>query len=59
MWLKEAFERPRCPLLMGRSSDLATVKSIDEVELENSLRDNLSKYVAPFSWRNNFTGKMQ
>ena len=31
IWLKEAFERPRYPLLLGRSSDLATVKTIDEL----------------------------
>ena len=35
IWLREAFERPRYPLLLGRSSDLATVKSIEQIELEN------------------------
>ena len=33
--LRNALERPCYPLLFGRSSDLATVKSIDEIELKN------------------------
>ena len=49
IWLKEAFERPRYPLLLGRSSDLATVKTIDEIELEKQVRNDLSEYDSPFS----------
>ena len=48
MWLKEAFERPRYPLLLGRSSDLATVKSIDEVELENRAETIYRDTLLPF-----------
>ena len=48
MWLKAAFERPRYPLLMGRSSDLATVKSIDEVELENKAETTYQNTLLPF-----------
>ena len=46
--LKEAFERPRYPLLLGRSSDLATVKSIDEVELENRSETTYQNTLLPF-----------
>ena len=48
MWLKEAFERPRYPLLLGRSSDLVTVKSIDEVELENRTETIYRDTLLPF-----------
>ena len=48
MWLREAFERPRYTLLMGRSSDLATVKSIDEVELENKSETTYQNTILPF-----------
>ena len=48
MWLKEAFERPRYTLLMGRSSDLATVKSIDEIELENTSETTYQNTILPF-----------
>ncbi len=48
MWLREAFERPRYTLLMGRSSDLATVKSIDEIELEIRSETTYQNTIIPF-----------
>ena len=48
MWLREAFERPHYPLLMGRSSDLATVKSIDEVELQRKSETTYHNTILPF-----------
>ena len=48
MWLREAFERPRYTLLMGRSSDLATVTSIDEIELENRSETTYQNTILPF-----------
>ena len=48
MRLKGAFERPRYPLLLGRSSDLATVKSIEEVELENKSETTYQNTLLPF-----------
>ena len=48
MRLKEAFQRPCYPLLLGRSSDLATVKSIDEIELENRSETIYRDTLLPF-----------
>ena len=48
MWLKDALERPKYTLLMGRSSDLATVKSIDEIELENRSETSYQHTILPF-----------
>lgn len=48
LWLKEAFERPCYPLLLGRSSDLATVKSIDEIELERKIEAYYCDTLFPF-----------
>ena len=48
IWLKEALERPHYPLLMGRSSDLATVKSIDEIELERKSETTYKNTIIPF-----------
>ena len=48
IWLKEAFERPRYPLLLGRSSDLATVKSIDKIELESRSETTYRDTILPF-----------
>ena len=48
IWLKEAFERPRYPLLLGRSSDLATVKSIKAVELEDRSETTFQDTLLPF-----------
>ena len=47
-WLKEAFERPRYPLLLGRSTDLATVTSIEEIELENVSETTFQGTLLPF-----------
>lgn len=46
--LKGAFERPRYPLLFGRSSDLATVKSVDEIELVNVFETTYQDTLLPF-----------
>lgn len=48
MWIREVLERPHYPLLMGRSSDLATVKSIDEIELENQSETTYQNTILPF-----------
>lgn len=48
MWLREAFERPKYTLLMGRSSDLAAVKSIDEIELEHKSETTYQNTILPF-----------
>ena len=48
MWVKETFEHPRYPLLLGRSSDLATVKSIDEIELQNVSETTYQDTLLPF-----------
>ena len=48
MWLREVFERPRYPLLLGRSSDLATVKSIEQIELENRSETIYRDTLIPF-----------
>ena len=48
MRLKEAFERPRYPLLLGRSSDLATVESIAEIELESRSETTYQDTLLPF-----------
>ena len=46
--LRDAFKRPRYTLLMGRSSDLATVKSIDEIELEYKSETIYQNTLLPF-----------
>ena len=48
MWLKDALERPHYPLLLGRSSDLATVKSIDKVVLERKSETTYQNTMLPF-----------
>lgn len=48
MWLREAFERPRYSLLLGRSSDLATVKSIEQIELESRTETTYQDTLLPF-----------
>ena len=50
LWLKEAFERPCYPLLLGRSSDLATVKSIDEIDLERKTETFYCDTLIPFPY---------
>lgn len=46
--LREVLERPRYPLLLGRSSDLATVKSIEEVELQRKSETTYCNTILPF-----------
>lgn len=46
--LRGAFERPRYPLLLGRSSDLATVKSIQEIQLESVSETTYQDTALPF-----------
>ncbi len=48
MWIREVFERPHYSLLMGRSSDLATVKSIEEIELESKSETTYQNTILPF-----------
>ena len=48
IWLKDALERPRYTLLMGRSSDLATVTSIDEIVLERKSETIYHNTLLPF-----------
>lgn len=48
MWLKEAFERPHYTLLLGRSSDLATVESITEIELARRAETTYQDTLLPF-----------
>ena len=48
MWIKDVLERPKYTLLMGRSSDLATVKSIEEIELENKPETTYQDTLLPF-----------
>jgi len=48
MWLREAFERPHYSLLLGRSSDLATVKSIKEVDLQRESETTYCDTILPF-----------
>ena len=48
MWLREVFERPRYPLLLGRSSDLATVKSIKEIQLQSVSETTYQDTLLPF-----------
>ena len=48
MWIREVLERPHYSLLMGRSSDLATVKSIEEIELESKSETTYQNTILPF-----------
>ncbi|RKU27586.1 type I-B CRISPR-associated protein Cas5 [Candidatus Poribacteria bacterium] len=48
LWLRDAFERPHYPLLLGRSSDLATVNSIEEVVLERKTETTYYNTILPF-----------
>ena len=45
---KEFFEKPFYPILLGRSSDLAYIKEIKEVELKKKSDVNLGKTILPF-----------
>ncbi len=50
LWLREAFDRPHYPLLLGRSSDIATVKSIQEIELEKKTEAFYCDTLLPFPY---------
>ena len=45
---KEFFKKPNYPVLLGRSSDLAFVKEIKEVNLNKKDNVNLGKTILPF-----------
>lgn len=45
---KKYFESPYYQVLLGRSSDLAMIKSIDEVDLNKKNRVQLGKTILPF-----------
>lgn len=48
LWLREVFARPAYPLLLGRSSDLATVTAIEEFELEQVAETTYQNTLLPF-----------
>ena len=48
LWLREVFEKPEYTLLLGRSTDLATVKSINEIELEKRREVSYCDTLIPF-----------
>ena len=45
---KKFFEKPVYPVLLGRSSDLAFIKEIKEVNIEKKTNINLGKTILPF-----------
>lgn len=45
---KKFFERPHYPLLLGRSSDLAYVSEIKEIDMGKKSDINLGKTILPF-----------
>lgn len=45
---KEFFEKPTYPVLLGRSSDLAYIHEINEIDLEMRKNVNLGKTILPF-----------
>ena len=45
---REFFERPAYPVLLGRSSDLAFIGEIKEVDLDKKSHINLGKTILPF-----------
>lgn len=45
---KEYFERPVYPVLLGRSSDLAFIKEIKEINMEKKKNIKLGKTILPF-----------
>ena len=45
---KEFFEKPTYPVLLGRSSDLAHISEIKEIELDKKSNVNLGKTILPF-----------
>jgi CRISPR-associated protein Cas5t len=49
--LGAAFLRPVFPVVLGRSQDLASVVSVEEVEVESAPTAYFSGTLLPFSWR--------
>lgn len=45
---KEYFKKPKFPILLGRSSDIAMIEKIDEIELEKESKIKLGKTILPF-----------
>ena len=45
---KEFFKKPTYPILLGRSSDLALIREIKEVELQKKSNIDLGKTILPF-----------
>lgn len=52
--LKKFFERPVYPVLLGRSSDLAFIKEIKEVNLDKKSDIDLGKTILPFGIKGAF-----
>ncbi len=48
IWLKEVFEEPHYPLLLGRSTELATVESIEKIVLKKVTETNYCGTLIPF-----------
>lgn len=48
MWLEEAFRKPHYPLLLGRSTELVTVQSIDKIELKRVAQTVYKGTLLPF-----------
>ncbi|MFW5871839.1 MAG: type I-B CRISPR-associated protein Cas5b [bacterium] len=48
--IKEYFQKPYYPLVLGRSGDLATVETIEELDLpENAVPNNIKGQIIPFT----------
>ncbi len=48
LWLKASLERPHYPLLLGRSTELATVVDVREIELEHVTETAYQGTLLPF-----------
>lgn len=58
LWLKPYLERPHYPLLLGRSTELATVEAIDEMELAETSKVSYQGTLLPFPMEQVY-GQMQ
>jgi len=58
LWLKPYLERPHYPLLLGRSTELATVSSIDDMELAQVSAASYQGTLLPFPMEQVY-GQMQ
>ncbi len=58
LWLKPYLERPHYPLLLGRSTELATVMAIDEIELAQASDVSYEGTLLPFPMEQIY-GQMQ